>query len=143
MEIRPATLADASAIKAFDEIARSQASRAAFIERSIQSNECLVAVVDSRVVAYAVLNYRFYDHGFVDMLYVHKDFRRRGIGAELVRHMEERCRTVKLFTSTNQSNTPMQLLLAKLGYQRSGIVENLDEGDPELIFIKRVRDGAA
>jgi len=30
----------------------------------------------------------------------------------------------------------MRELLAQLGYQSSGIVENLDPGDPELIFMK-------
>jgi hypothetical protein len=34
------------------------------------------------------------------------------------------------------SNTPMRELLSQLGYQSSGVVENLDPGDPELIFMK-------
>ena len=47
----------------------------------------------------------------------------------------------KLFTSTNRSNAPMQSLLAKLGYRPSGVIENLDEGDPELVYMKHVSDG--
>ena len=30
----------------------------------------------------------------------------------------------------------MQGLLARLGYLRSGIIENLDESDPELVYVK-------
>jgi hypothetical protein len=30
----------------------------------------------------------------------------------------------------------MQSLLLKNGYTQSGIIENLDEGDPELIYFK-------
>ena len=41
--------------------------------------------------------------------------------------------------ATNLSNLPMQALLAKLNYQLSGVIHNLDEGDPELVFFKRVR----
>src|SRR3990172_5792197 len=73
------------------------------------------------------------------MVYVDREFRRRGIGSALVRHMEQSCKTAKLFTSTNRSNKPMQALLDKLGYQPSGVIENLDEGDPELVYVKRVR----
>ena len=46
--------------------------------------------------------------------------------------------TAKLFTSTNQSNLGMQALLVRLGYEPSGIVHNLDEDDPELIYVKRI-----
>jgi len=52
------------------------------------------------------------------------------------------CRTPKLFTSTNQSNVPMQGLLATLEFARSGLIENLDDGDPELVYFKRLRDNA-
>lgn len=40
----------------------------------------------------------------------------------------------RMFTSTNQSNLKMQSLLAKLGYEPSGVIHNLDEGDPELVY---------
>jgi hypothetical protein len=33
----------------------------------------------------------------------------------------------------------MQSLLAKLGYVPSGIIYNLDEGDPELVYFKQLR----
>jgi RimJ/RimL family protein N-acetyltransferase len=52
--------------------------------------------------------------------------------------MEAASKDQKLFTSTNESNKPMQALLDQLGYERSGIVENLDEADPELIYFKEL-----
>ena len=48
---------------------------------------------------------------------------------------------MKLFTSTNQSNTPMQALLALLGYVRSGVIDNLDPGDPELVYFLDLSGG--
>ena len=42
----------------------------------------------------------------------------------------------RIFTSTNESNDPMRRLLAKADWLATGIVENLDPGDPELIFVK-------
>gem|GEM_PF-5850403 len=35
---------------------------------------------------------------------------------------------------------PMQLLLEKSGYSLSGFIDNLDPGDPELVYFKRLRD---
>lgn len=55
-----------------------------------------------------------------------------------MRYSESICQTTKLFTSTNLSNLPMQALLTKLGYRLSGVIHNLDDGDPELVYFKLV-----
>ena len=138
MEIRAAQPGDADGITAFDEIARADAARAAFIHRSIASGECFVAVVDGRAVAYAVLTYKANGGGFVDMLYVQSEFRRRGFGSALMKHIEHLCQSPQLFISTNRSNDAMRALLAKLGYVSSGVVDNSKEGDPELVFMKHL-----
>ncbi len=54
-----------------------------------------------------------------------------------------RCDTPKLFTSTNQSNQPMQQLLDALGYLPSGVIHNLDPGDPELVYMLNLRERVA
>jgi len=61
----------------------------------------------------------------------------------MMRYLESICRTPKLFTSTNLSNLPMQSLLAKLGYKLCGVIHHLDEGDPELVYVKFLRQGAS
>ena len=68
------------------------------------------------------------------MVYVAKSERRRGVGRSLMRALANQCKTSKLFTSTNESNSAMRALLATLGYVPSGVIENLDPGDPELVF---------
>ena len=140
--LRLASITDADAIVAFDHVAASEPARVQFIHDQIKSSACYVAVIEANVVAYAVLNYKFYNNGWIEMLYVHSRFRRQGIGAALIRHLLNECHTPKLFTSTNQSNVPMQRLLATLEFERSGFIENLDEGDPELVYFKRLRDNA-
>ena len=102
------------------------------------AGSCHVAAAVGEVIGYGVLNYTFYGQGFFEMLYVHPDHRRRGAGAALLLHMESLCRSPKLFTSTNLSNLPMQSLLNKAGYALSGVIHNLDEGDPELVYFKRL-----
>ncbi len=140
-EIRQAQASDVSAICSFDHVARREESRREFVRASVASGLAWVAVVDGAVAGYAVLEHTFYSQGFISMLYVHADHRRNGLGSALVSHLESVCRTEKLFTSTNESNHPMQSLLRKGGYVRSGVIDNLDEGDPELVYFKRLKRG--
>jgi GNAT superfamily N-acetyltransferase len=139
LTIRLAVGYDVEALCSLDLIARQEGGRREFIRREVASGHCFVAVTGGTVIGYGVLNYTFYYHGCVDMLYVHSEHRRRGAGEALLRHMETLCRTPKLFTSTNLSNLRMQSLLAKLGYELSGVIHNLDEGDPEIVYFKRLR----
>jgi GNAT superfamily N-acetyltransferase len=92
------------------------------------------AVDGTGVVGYLVMDHAFFERGFVVMLCVHPEHRRRGIGQALMRHAEVACRTQRIFTSTNRSNLPMQRLLEGLGYRCSGMVEDLDPGDPEVFY---------
>jgi ribosomal protein S18 acetylase RimI-like enzyme len=137
--IRPANESDVEALCSLDLIARCENDRREFIRRSIVSGACFVALAEEEVIAYGVLNYSFYGNGHIDMLCVHSGYRRRGAGEALLRHMESLCQTPKVFTSTNLSNLPMQRLLAKLEYVLSGVIHNLDEGDPEIVYFKRLR----
>jgi ribosomal protein S18 acetylase RimI-like enzyme len=102
-----------------------------------------VAEQHGTVVAYAVLDYSFYGNGFISLVYVAESARRSGIGRALMRSLDQRCTTEKLFTSTNESNVPMRRLLESLGYEGSGIIYNLDPGDPELVYFKSTGRGAA
>jgi GNAT superfamily N-acetyltransferase len=134
MQIREARPADRDAIIAFDHVARLEPGRIDFIDRVLRSATCLVAERHGEVGAYAALEYTFYDNGFVSIVYVAEPERRRGIGRALMQALASRCKTRKLFTSTNQSNKPMQQLLGVLGYAASGVIHNFDPGDPELVY---------
>jgi ribosomal protein S18 acetylase RimI-like enzyme len=137
--IRLANEKDVEALCALDLIAVREKERREFIGRSVSSNACYVAEAQGEVIGYGVLDYSFFSNGSIDMLYVHSDHRRRGAGEILLRHLESLCETPKLFVTTNLSNVAMQSLLVKSDYVLSGIIHNLDEGDPELVYFKRLR----
>lgn len=136
--IRQAVERDVASISAIDLIAQAEAGRRRFIERAVAEGSCFVIALDDgdAVIAYGVLEYSFYGYGFISMLYVEASQRRRNYGTALMNHLERVCRTEKLFTSTNLSNLAMQSLLAKAGYKLSGVIHNLDEDDPELVYCK-------
>jgi ribosomal protein S18 acetylase RimI-like enzyme len=119
-------------------IALARPEQRSAIGRAMGQGRCAVAQVDGVVRGFVIVDTNFFGHGFVELLHVHPDFRRRGIAIALMRSAEIDAPTEKLFTSTNQSNVAMQKLCEKIGFVRSGIIENLDEGDPELIYFKRL-----
>ena len=98
----------------------------------------LVALRESKIVGYVEMAPTFFQQGFVSLLSVRPEHRRRGVATSLMRAIEARCHGEKLFTSTNISNQPMQAVLRKLEYRLCGVIEELDEGDSELIFVKRL-----
>jgi ribosomal protein S18 acetylase RimI-like enzyme len=131
---------DVPTIYLFDHLAaQGDAARREFIRHAVDQRTCTVAVLDGAIAGYAVLEYGFFGCGFISMIYVHSDYRRQGVGQGLLVVLEKACATPKLFTSTNLSNLPMQALLDRHGYLPSGVIHNLDEGDPELVYFKRLR----
>ena len=110
-----------------------------FLTNSVRSGHCRIARNGITVVGFAVADTSFYEQYFISLLAVHREHRRHGVGTALIRHVESNCPTQKLFTSTDRSNTPAQTLFESLGFIRSGLIENLDEGDPEIVYFKRVR----
>ena len=99
--IRPPNGSDFEILCSLDQVAKKIKKRREFICRSFANGSCLVAVTGQEVVGYGVLNYTFYDHGFINVLYVAADRRRQRAGAALFEQIERQCRTPKLFTSTN------------------------------------------
>jgi GNAT superfamily N-acetyltransferase len=136
--IERASKLDFEHICSMDEIHIGSGRRRPLIARAFAEGRVSVARVDNIVRGFVISDTSFFDQGFVRLLFVHQDFRHRGLATALMRAAELDCQTDKLFTSTNQSNLAMQQLCERIGYQRSGIVENLDDSDPELIYVKRL-----
>ncbi|MFV0677879.1 GNAT family N-acetyltransferase [Variovorax sp. tm] len=139
MQIREAVSADVRAMLECDPYAQSSRERAQSVAASVAQRHCLIAIDGVRVLGYLVLKHDFFEQGFISLVVVSPTNRRNGVGLQLFLAAEAACTTPKLFTSTNLSNLASQKLIMKAGFRRSGIVENLDEGDPELIYVKFLR----
>lgn len=137
--IRQGALGDLNALVAFDQVASSSEERRNQLEAGLRDSEISVALVDGIPKGYVLLNDRFYGHPFIELLYIAPESRGAGLGSALIEHVQQHILGSKLFTSTNQSNQPMRELLRRLGFEESGIIHNLDPGDPELVFLKRLQ----
>lgn len=132
--VRAGMPSDHSALVHIDEYAASHFDRGAVIANALAAGECLVAESGEETVGYVVLNYTFFGFGFIPVIVVAAVHRRRGVGLRLLSEARSRCTSRKLFASANASNIAAQALFLRAGFERSGAIENLDEGDPELVY---------
>lgn len=139
--IRLGQPADAQALKSLDSVVPVDPTRADSIDEWLSEDTVLVAEAEGRVVGYGVFNHGFFHQSQVDMLMLHPEYRGRRIGEQLLSALEAKCDTPKFFVTTNLSNHPMQRLLVRMGYVACGYIDELDPGDPELVFVKKMKRG--
>ncbi len=136
--VRPALKSELNVLLQCDTYAQANESRVEELRLALQTQSCLVAEVASEAVGFVLLQYNFFGNGFIPLVCVSSHRRGHGFGLQLLVAAEQHCRTRKLFTSTNSSNIVAQRLFTKAGFAPSGAIENLDVGDPELVYFKWV-----
>ena len=134
--IRRASRSDLPMLLAVDPRLESDPVRARTVPLLLDAGLSWVAEAEGRAVGYVIATTHFFSRPFIDLVVVAEDRRRQGIGTALMAACEAAHGDDRIFTSTNESNAPMRALLARAGYQVSGVIENLDPGDPELVFVK-------
>ncbi len=135
-ELRAAQAGDLGAIAAIDPRGPGRLEE---IGALIREQVSLVAVERGQIAGFLALRPgHFYGRDFIDLLFVAPRRRRRGIARALMRAAVQNATTAKVFTSTNESNTPMRQLLRSEGWTPAGVITGLDEGDPEHVFFHDV-----
>ncbi|MEY1090346.1 GNAT family N-acetyltransferase [Morganella morganii] len=110
-EISPATEQDLAALIALDSIAVQEPQRCEAIRLWIEQEICFVLRGEGKIAGYGVLHYHFFGCGFIELLMVEPALRGQGVGSAL---------------------------LLRQGFVLSGQVDNLDDGDPELFYFRRL-----
>lgn len=140
-EVRAARAEDVAAIAAIDPGSLGSPGE---IRALVQGQASLVAVERGEIAGFLALKPgHFYKRDFIDLLHVAPRWRRHGVGRALMRAALRNASTSRVFVSTNQSNTPMRELLRSEGWNPSGVLTGLDEGDPEHVFFHDASPGQA
>ena len=102
------------------------------IQIGIEDNGKLIAGLDACMTAFKIL--------YVSTVFVDADYRRKGVGAMLIREMEKRAaemgaNTIRLDTFNWQGRE----FYEALGYEAVGHYENTEDGYEEFFFLKRIK----
>jgi ribosomal protein S18 acetylase RimI-like enzyme len=110
------------------------------IQTKIKAEEIIIVKdVDNKNIGWLRYNYFWDNTPFMNMLYLHKDYRYKGIGKELVEFWESemKYKGYDLVMTSTLSNEEAQHFYRKLGYKDSGSL--LLENEPlEIIFTKKI-----
>ena len=140
IKIRPGQQSDLEVLKEIDSFYSSgHLERAEDISDWIGNKKVYVGIEEERILAYTVLGESFFRRPTIEMLMVAKAHRGKGIGRELIRYLEGQVTDTEIWVSTNLSNQRMQRLLASVGFELTGFINNLDPGDPELFYFKKLK----
>jgi ribosomal protein S18 acetylase RimI-like enzyme len=139
MIVEKATLEHLERVCMIDSIVIGNQSRRDYLNKSIESSDLIIAKINDEIAGYSVYDRSFFGYSYISLIIVDPVFRRKGVATGLIQYIEKNIPDAKLFTSTNESNVAMQKVCESLGFRRSGIIENLDEGDPEFIYFKLLK----
>ena len=101
------------------------------IQIGVEDDGKLIAGLDACITAFKIL--------YVSTVFVDEEYRRKGIGARLIREMERRAvamdvNTVRLDTFNWQGKE----FYEALDYQCAGHYDNAEDGYSEFFFLKRI-----
>ncbi|MFJ7982747.1 GNAT family N-acetyltransferase [Lysinibacillus xylanilyticus] len=111
-------------------------SRREYLRTAINEKRCIIQQSEKGIAGFLIFMNDFFENSFISLVVVKPTERRRGVASELLDFYIEMATTPKIFSSTNQSNTSMHKVFETVGFIKSGFIENLDEGDPEIIYVK-------
>jgi ribosomal protein S18 acetylase RimI-like enzyme len=133
--IRPAWAADLAGLKRVDP-RLADPTRARIASNVLGLGRSWIADIGGAPVGFALTSSAFFYKPVIELLVVAEAHRRQGIALMLLDHCEAAHTDDRIFVSTSASNTAANALFARAGFQGSGIVYNIDPGDPELVYVK-------
>ena len=134
MNIGQAKLFDLDMIVKLDSEVIGNTSRQNLIENAIKQGQCVIVKESEQIVGFSIYDTHFFECTFLSLIIVSPDKRRKGYASQMMNFIVRNAPTEKVFSSTNRSNLSMQKVFHANGFIESGIVDNLDEGDSEIIY---------
>ena len=100
----------------------------------------LVAQQDNIVVGYIIFWIRYEDEGHIISIAVDKNYRRKGIGAELVKYAADtfrKCNVKEIKLEVRIGNTGARKFYTELGFKEKEIFESYYEDGEDAVIMKK------
>jgi GNAT superfamily N-acetyltransferase len=138
MDIRLPAADDLDALMALAQQVVGAERAGPFVRSHLERHHLLVAEDDGGAVGFIAYRTDWFQCTFVSMVSVEKEHQRRGVARALFRAVEEMSTSPRLFSSTEETNSPAIRMHVALGFAPSGHIDNLPQGYRELLFYKRL-----
>ncbi|QPC46519.1 GNAT family N-acetyltransferase [Mangrovibacillus cuniculi] len=135
METMLSTKREFKEILAIDEKIIGTTSRAENILQAILENRCIHITLEKQIAGFILYDNSFFEYPFVSLVMVDPLYQGKGLAGKLLRSVLVMINAEKVFSSTNESNKKMQSVFQKEGFIISGVIDHLDDGDPEMIYV--------
>lgn len=113
-------------------------NRRKYIRKAIEEERCIAIKTEFSYLGFLIFKEDFFECSFISLVIVKQTERRKGYATSLLQYFLSISPTKKIFSSTNQSNNRMQEVFKRNGFIESGIIHNLDDGDPEIVYFKLI-----
>jgi ribosomal protein S18 acetylase RimI-like enzyme len=131
-----AHLTDMDDVAKIDKEVIGNDKRRDYIQTSISEERCLLVREEGSIAGFLIYDSHFFGCSFISLVIISPTARRKGYASKLLNYFVSISPTEKIFSSTNRSNESMQKVFMANGFRQSGLIENLDERDPEIIYFK-------
>lgn len=138
IEIRLPRVDDAQPCSELAALVVGEERAGAFIRSHLERHHMVVAEAAGRVVGLLAYRTDWFQCTFVTLVVVDEDYRRKGIAREFFKAVEAISPTPRLFSSTEETNSVSIRMHTALGFSPSGHIDNLPQGNRELIFYRRI-----
>lgn len=136
LSIRRAGEEDLEGCYALDRQVIGDSHRAPFLTSRFEQGRLFVAETEERIVGFIAYENDWMGQMYVSLVCVHPQYRRRGIAMRLFQAVEVVCETGSLFSSAEEDNLVSMQMHERLGFRKSGYIENLPQPSREAIFFK-------
>lgn len=134
--VERATEDDYADICAIDAAVTGDYSRAAMLAQAIRERHCISARRGNQRLGFLLVDLSFFTHYFIINIIVHPKHRRQGVARALLGYIEKICPKDRIFTAARESDGLTHTICSALGFIRSGQIDNIDNDDPYIIYVK-------
>lgn len=139
----PAEITDLDELCEIDEFTRDNPARRKLIEKAIHDKQCWLVADSKQVLAYGIFDYSYKNQGTVRLIHVQEEYRRQGVGGEMLMTFESQCESKKIYATVPRNNLAAQELVKRVGYSEAGVPPRGDIANPDIIYVKDLWSPAA
>ena len=110
------------------------------LDRKLKYNEILIAKVEDRQVGFLIFEYLWSHIPFIAQIWIHADYRKKGIGKSLLNYFEKYLRENNytiLLSSSMENVIEAQAWHKHMGFIDSGLISKINDDNTDEVFFKK------